>query len=212
MTKKRLEQIVAAVESSCNSQAWPQKIAPESTSSTKTKPIPKLKAKESSITKGKIMQQLEALHERTGVKENLQLGDGSRIKLEHDLRGTAKRVMPIFDLEFASLSDEPSKPALDDSALPSESDDDMPDACYILGTLGSSEGEKPIAASDSTDYADPEFDALIANVPIDWSPSNTALRTPRKRTRANEVYPRDTKRARVGSPNEVTNLLLSRML
>ncbi|KAI0807705.1 P-loop containing nucleoside triphosphate hydrolase protein [Fomes fomentarius] len=163
MTKKRLEQIVAAVESSGNSQAWPQKIALESTSSTKSKPKPKLKVKESSTPKGKTMQQLEALHKRTGVKENLQLGDGSRIKLEHDLRGTAKRVMPIFDLEFASLNNEPSKPTLDDSALPSESDDDMPDACDILGTLGSSEGEKPIAASDSTDYADPEFDALIAN-------------------------------------------------
>ncbi|KAI0723937.1 P-loop containing nucleoside triphosphate hydrolase protein [Cerioporus squamosus] len=225
MTKKRLEAIVEANASQT------QAVTPSQTTSTarsqqstsKAKPKPKEYSKPQ-VKPDRSLKHLEALHEQTGVKENLQLGDRSRIKLDTDMQDGPKRVrkpVPVFDLEFARLDDGPTMPKIDDSCMLSESDDDLPDARGILGSLRGSDPARPTAVSDSTDYADPEFDALIANLPLVCDPGATAARTnvshasgraqatatpARKRKLQSSESPRPTKRSthdREESPIEV---------
>ncbi|RPD80369.1 P-loop containing nucleoside triphosphate hydrolase protein [Lentinus tigrinus ALCF2SS1-7] len=164
MTKKRLEAMVEA-SASLTDAGGPSKPTSASHNTSKVKPKPKEASK---VKSERSLKHLEALHQQTGVKENLHLGDRDRIKLDTDLQNSSKRVrriVPDFDVEFARLDDGPTNPRIDISIL-SESDDELPDARGILGSLRGSDPGLPTAVSESTDYGDPEFDALIADLPL----------------------------------------------
>ncbi|KAI0748557.1 Sec63 Brl domain-containing protein [Daedaleopsis nitida] len=218
MTKRRLEQIIASHLLSGNSQT------PASSSSNKAKPRPKTTENSKVDAERGPMKQLEALHKRTGVKENLQLGDKSRIKLDDDLRDNGKRPrrpMPDFDIEFTPLNDKLKEPPVDVSAMLSDSDDDMPDAQDILDSLGGSETGRPAAASDPTDYADPELDTLIAQLPnIGDTAKSSSTETPmvmkpetsivsRKRRAQSPKSPRPRKRVNAGGDESPIEILSS---
>ncbi len=165
MTKKRLEAIVGARVSPTKAET---STARSEQSTSKVKPKPK-EVPKPQVKPDRSLKHLEALHEQTGVKESLHLGDRSRIKLDTDLQDGPKRgrkPVPVFDLEFACLDDGPTKPKIDDSSMLSDSDDDLPDARGILSSLRRPDPRQPTAVSDSTDYGDPEFDALIADLPL----------------------------------------------
>ncbi|RDX56453.1 P-loop containing nucleoside triphosphate hydrolase protein [Lentinus brumalis] len=165
MTKKRLEAIVGARVSPTKAET---STARSEQSTSKVKPKPK-EVPKPQVKPDRSLKHLEALHEQTGVKESLHLGDRSRIKLDTDLQDGPKRgrkPVPVFDLEFACLDDGPTKPKIDDSSMLSDSDDDLPDARGILSSLRRPDPRQPTAVSDSTDYGDPEFDDLIADLPL----------------------------------------------
>ena len=167
MTKKRLEAIVAG-DSSVASSTLPLKAGIRSTNpqgASKSKPQPKQKA-----GSDRPLKALEALHERMGVKENLQLGGATRIKLNSDLAlgpSRKRKPAPDFDLRFTELSNQrPSKiPRVEDDGS-DVSGGDLPDALELIDVTGNLESRRQGATSESTDYADPEFDALIADFPI----------------------------------------------
>ena len=169
MTKKRLEAIVEA-------NASPNTAGASSKASEvlQEHSVAKVKLKPTGSSKpqprvDRSLKHLETLHQQTGVKENLHLGERNRIKLNTDLQHDSKWVRkPVldFDVEFARLGNEVTRPKLDDSSMLSESDDELPDARGILGSLRKSDSLRPTTVSDSTDYGDPEFDALIADLPL----------------------------------------------
>ncbi len=168
MTKKRLEAIVAGDVSPRKPVTSSSKATAGSTNprdaTNKPRPRPTVKS-------DRPLKNLEALHDRIGVKENLQLGDRTRIKLDTDLDSAPparkRKPPPDFDLEFARIHDDRSgnfhlvNP--DDLNV---SDDDLPDALNFLTAAGQPEAEHHTTSSESTDYADPEFDALIAGLHI----------------------------------------------
>ncbi|PIL24261.1 hypothetical protein GSI_14014 [Ganoderma sinense ZZ0214-1] len=169
MTKKRLEAIVAAGD------AFLQKPVASSSKPTATSTNPRdatNKPKPRPIAKSdRPLKNLEALHDRMGVKENLRLGDRARIKLETNLESappTRKRKPPPdFDLEFARIHDDrPGKVQLVNPNDLDVSDDDLPDALNLLTGAREAEAQCRSTASESTDYADPEVDALIAGLHI----------------------------------------------
>ncbi|KAI0647359.1 P-loop containing nucleoside triphosphate hydrolase protein [Trametes meyenii] len=174
MTKKRIEMLIATNASPQRSPVGVEAPPPlgdgPSLNKPGFKPKPKPRAKDDNKTvprPDRSLKQLETLHERTGVEKNLQLGGGSRIKLELDdapQRKPTRKPAPQFDLEFARLGDNCStsgaRPAIDLS----DSDDDLPAPGHMFETLQAS-GIKKAISSDSTDYADPDFDALIAGLP-----------------------------------------------
>ncbi|TBU35674.1 P-loop containing nucleoside triphosphate hydrolase protein [Dichomitus squalens] len=171
MTRKRLEAIVAC-DTSLPKLTVPLKADTRSTNrqddTSKPKPKPKVRS-------DRPLKDLEALHERMGVKENLQLGGHTRIKLDADLTSgppRKRKPVPNFDLSFTQIRDgKPRKaPRVEDDDL-DVSDDDLPDALDLIDVAGDLESGRQGATSESTDYADPEFDALIADLPsLDSNP------------------------------------------
>ncbi|KAI1794643.1 P-loop containing nucleoside triphosphate hydrolase protein [Ganoderma leucocontextum] len=168
MTKKRLEAIVAGDVSPQKAVASSSKAATRSINPrdamNKPKPRPIVKS-------DRPLKNLEALHDRMGVKENLHLGDRTRIKLDTDL-GSApptrkRKPAPNFDLEFAQIHDDrPGKVHLVNPDDLDVSDDDLPDALDLMTGVREPEAQRHGDSSESTDYGDPEFDALIAGLYI----------------------------------------------
>ncbi|KAI0672919.1 P-loop containing nucleoside triphosphate hydrolase protein [Trametes maxima] len=174
MTKKRIEMLIAANgspqnnESSLNRSGSMPKMRPKPRTNDENKTVPR---------PDRSLKQLETLHERTGVERNLQLGGGGRIKLALDNASRSKpsrKPAPQFDLEFAHLEDNNStsgaRPAIDLS----DSDDDLPAPGQMFDSTLQASGTKKAVSSDSADYADPEFDALIAGLPF----SETEMQLP----------------------------------
>ena len=166
MTKKRMEMLLGV-------DGPPQK-APSTSVSTgpgHTQVSKVVKPKEPSRT----LKKLEALHEQTHVQENLQLRPGSRIRLQSEIGGgrtSAKRKLkPNFDIDFAKLTDTSCEHGLELPTNASDSGDDLPDAQDLLEPIRS---ERHASASDSTDYASTEFDALIANLPLTEATDDSA--------------------------------------
>ena len=172
MTKKRLEAIVGEVSprQSVASSSKPTRTTASANprdATNKPKPRPIVKS-------DRPLKDLEALHDRMGVKENLRLGDGTRIKLDANLepppRPQKRKPPPDFDLEFARLHDDrPGKVHLVNPDDLDVSDDDLPDALNLLTGTGEPEAHGRSTTSESTDYADPEFDALIAGWHIPYT-------------------------------------------
>ena len=168
MTKKRLEAIAAAYVSPrkavvSSSKATVRVLNPHD-AANKPKPRPVVKS-------DRPLKNLEALHDCMGVKENLQLGARARIKLDTDLDSSPttrkRKPPPDFDLEFARIHDDrPGKVHLVNPDDLDVSDDDLPDALNLLAGAGEPEAKRQCASSESTDYADPDFDALIAGLHI----------------------------------------------
>lgn len=139
-------------------------------SKSKPKPRPKDNSKPTPQSE-RSLKQLEALHERMGVEKSLQLGGGSRIKLKHDLTSEAKparRPVPKFDVEFSQVADDLStaREPLDVELSDTDSDCELPGIDSILDALKRPVLEKKPASSESTDYDNSEFDALIADLPL----------------------------------------------
>ena len=114
------------------------------------------------------LRRLEALHERTGVEKSLRLGEGGRIKLQSELAPrsqSSRKPVPQFDIEFTKLKHEPSATVTTPMEL-SDSDDDLPDPGSYLRKHSKSRPAEQAVSSDSTNYSNSEFDALIANASI----------------------------------------------
>ncbi|KAH9857195.1 P-loop containing nucleoside triphosphate hydrolase protein [Lenzites betulinus] len=173
MTKKKVEMLMAADTS-------PRK--PSEVDNTQrhhvdqqqhvSKPKPRPTGPKQASQSNRPLKKLEALHERMGVEKNLQLGDGGRIKLKHDLPSGSKPArapIPKFDVEFSQIVDKPA--ASDDTQdlvdLVSDSDSDSPRPTSIIDALRKPVPAKKRVSSDSADYANSEFDALIAGLPLD---------------------------------------------
>ncbi|KAI0362446.1 P-loop containing nucleoside triphosphate hydrolase protein [Trametes cingulata] len=174
MTKRRVEMLVAADALSSKPSGADQQHADEDPNEgkrTRVKPKPRAKEAPKPTSKSdKSIKQLEELHERTGVERSLQLSDGGRIKLQRDLATQQKpnrKPLPDFSaVEFSRLED---RLAATPGQLPedlSESDDDLPGPGDILDALRMSGSTKKAVSSDSMDYANSEFDALIADLPL----------------------------------------------
>ncbi|KAM5532095.1 hypothetical protein V8D89_014259 [Ganoderma adspersum] len=171
MTKKRLEAIVAGDVSPRKSVASSSK--PTTTSANPRDPTNKPKPRPI-VKYDRPLKDLEALHDRMGVKENLRLGDRTRIKLDTNLESaphTRKRKPPPdFDLEFTRIHDDrPGKVHIVNPDDLDVSDDDLPDALNLLTGAGEPDAHRHSTTSESTDYADPEFDALIAGLHIPYT-------------------------------------------
>lgn len=159
------------IAAECSSQSAPRttQFNEDSHKPSKSKPKPRQKDNSKPTPQSeRSLKQLEALHERMGVEKSLQLGGGSRIKLKHDLTSEAKparRPVPKFDVEFSQVAEESTaREPLDIELSDTDSDDDIPGS--ILDALKKPPPEKKPASSDSADYANSEFDALIAELPL----------------------------------------------
>ncbi|OSD08552.1 P-loop containing nucleoside triphosphate hydrolase protein [Trametes coccinea BRFM310] len=169
ITKKRIEMLIAAAEGS------PEKPSTERGMSTSPKPIrhwqdtkgkprprPVEAHKPASATTDRSLKRLEALHERVGVEKSLHLGEGGRIKLKSETNSLRPpKPRPDFDLEFTELHDPCAK--IGASMELSDSDSDLPEPRDVFGAVQKSQASK--LSSDSVDYADPDFEALIADLP-----------------------------------------------
>lgn len=168
ITKKKIEMLIAA-ECSSQSVSGTTQFNEDSHKPSKSKPKPRPKDNSKPTPQSeRSLKQLEALHERMGVEKSLQLGGGSRIKLKHDLTSEAKparRPVPKFDVEFSQVAEKSTaREPLDIELSDTDSDDDLPGS--ILDALKKPAPEKKPASSDSADYANSEFDALIAELPL----------------------------------------------
>ncbi|KAI0664683.1 P-loop containing nucleoside triphosphate hydrolase protein [Cubamyces menziesii] len=150
MTKKRIEALIAGSND------------PPPAHSARNGTEPKHKEASQSL------QRLEALHERTGVEKNLRLGEGGRIKLQSELAPrsqSSRKPVPQFDIELTKLKHEPSATVTTPMEL-SDSDEDSPDPGSYLRKHSKSRPAEQAVSSDSTNYSNSEFDALIANASI----------------------------------------------
>ncbi|KAI0780632.1 P-loop containing nucleoside triphosphate hydrolase protein [Trametes elegans] len=152
MTKKMIEMLVAADDDTRASQSKPKPRPREA-----PKPKPKV---------DRSLKQLEALHERTGVEKNLLLGDDGRIKLDQELDVRRRKPVPNFDIELTRMDDTPAGTARRASVALSDSGDELPEPGRVLEALKGYGSKTKTVSSDSADYADPEFDALIAALPL----------------------------------------------
>ncbi|KAH9901512.1 P-loop containing nucleoside triphosphate hydrolase protein [Cubamyces lactineus] len=157
MTKKRIEALIAG-----NSGPAPAHSCNAGQTTARKDGEPKHKEVYKSL------QRLEALHERTGVERNLRLEEGGRIKLQSELVSRSqppRKPAPQFDIEFTQLKHEPCA----DITTPMElldSDEDLPDpGSYLRMHSKSRPTEQPVS-SESTNYSNSDFDALIANAPV----------------------------------------------
>ncbi|KAI0822838.1 P-loop containing nucleoside triphosphate hydrolase protein [Trametes gibbosa] len=171
MTKKKVEMLMAADASPRKYDAVQLDHDDEQQQASKPKPRPAGGTKQASQS-NRPLKKLEALHERMGVEKNLQLGDGGRIKLKHDLPSgskPARKPIPKFDVEFSQIVDKPvaSDDARDLVDFVSDSDSDEPEPASILDALRKPAPAKKPISSDSMDYANSEYDALIAGLPLD---------------------------------------------
>ncbi|KAI0372960.1 P-loop containing nucleoside triphosphate hydrolase protein [Pilatotrama ljubarskyi] len=184
MTKRRIEMLVDAESVSSQRSGRERRDVDENADEgtrprSKPKPRPKDAPKLPSKS-DRPLKQLEDLHERTGVERSLQLSDGGRIKLERDLAPKSKPIRkpaPNFDVEFFRFEDKPAAISARISEHLSDSDDDdLPGPSDILDALRMPGTTTKAASSASTDYADSEFYALIADLPSAQSvsrPGNT---------------------------------------
>lgn len=157
----------------------------------KPKPKPKAKAKEPKEppnpnrrmdTK---IEQLDALHERTGVASNLNISSGRRITLTSNIsnadppKPVKRKPKPDFDVKWSVIEDEPASPDAEIDELLS-SEDELPDVSTLLSATPKGKGKavsrgiktasKPPAKSSphsSTTYDNSEIDSLIRAVPVD---------------------------------------------
>ncbi|KAL7283636.1 hypothetical protein ACG7TL_003072 [Trametes sanguinea] len=196
ITKKRIEMLIAAAEGS------PEKPSTERGMSTSPKPIrhwqdtkgkprprPVEAHKPASATTDRSLKRLEALHERVGVEKSLHLGEGGRIKLKSETNSLRPpKPRPDFDLEFTELHDPCAE--IGASMELSDSDSDLPELRDVFGAVQKSQASK--LSSDSVDYADPDFEALIANLPSsdagDGSAGYDTHKEISKRTRSNDAF------------------------
>ncbi|KAJ7578472.1 Sec63 Brl domain-containing protein [Mycena floridula] len=119
------------------------------------------------VRPNRTLDDLESLHKRTNVKENLKLADGQRLKLEPSPQATRKRkTAPDFNVKFSDITDprdlEATSHVLD---ILDDDDDDLPEPHEILNS-----SRKRPSSSDS--FPDPEMDALIRDLP---SPDTAVL-------------------------------------
>ncbi|KAI0273478.1 hypothetical protein BC834DRAFT_966000 [Gloeopeniophorella convolvens] len=109
--------------------------------------------------------------------------DGQRIKLDDNLgsedsqhaRSSLKKA-PVFDLDFSVLED--GTQTADDLHIPgSDSDSDLPDAHELVrDSILKSAGPEG-APTRTSDYSDPEMDALIREANIDGPPRSKTGKT-----------------------------------
>ncbi|KAH9945850.1 P-loop containing nucleoside triphosphate hydrolase protein [Epithele typhae] len=137
ITKRRIEMLLredtAADTQPAMSKVTSSKIAP------KPKPKPRSKS-------DRPLGHLESLHKRTGVQQNIQLGEGGQLKLSSDLRKASKPRQAALDLELSSILEEPLTTVPNPvEGLPSDSEDDFPTASEIIDT---SPRTKPPSSSD----------------------------------------------------------------
>ncbi|KAI9069106.1 P-loop containing nucleoside triphosphate hydrolase protein [Trametes sanguinea] len=172
ITKKRVEMLMAAADASPekpsagNGTSTPQKHTKQDARG-KPKPRPIEGHKPAPTTADRSLKRLEALHERMGVEKSLHLGEGGRIKLKSETNSQRPpKPRPDFDLELTELQGTPSVTRDGASVVLSDSgsDSDLPEPRDVFGALQKSGARKKLS-SDSVDYADPDFDALIANLP-----------------------------------------------
>ena len=156
-------------------------------------PVPKVKPSRSDRS----MEQLEALHKRTHVKENLKLPEGQRIKLEPAPRKTLKRrPAPDFNIEFSDLHDahpqEPSSMQIDQIL---EDDDDFPESHALVnvvnkGTPAADTSFEPVSICDLTgrvipaSHATSSQDRYTSDLDNDFAPAPR----PPKRARIEETF------------------------
>ncbi|KAI0636677.1 P-loop containing nucleoside triphosphate hydrolase protein [Trametes polyzona] len=171
MTKKRVEMLIAAMDERTGK-------APGSVDhddhgmgkALKAKPQPRPKQAQKQAQPDRTLKSLEALHERVGVEKSLHLGGGGRIKLNQDLSSPPRPVrkpVPTFDdIELADIRDKTLAP---DTARPSDlsdSESELPEPGRVHDALQRLMAKGKAASSDSADYANSEFDALIAGMPM----------------------------------------------
>ncbi|KAL0946540.1 hypothetical protein HGRIS_012747 [Hohenbuehelia grisea] len=128
------------------------------------KPTTKSLPKKAPMKQDKKLKDLETLHERSNTATSLGLHGDQRIKLERPGDQKRKKVKPNFDVQFADiqdLDDAPSASKFDVAAL-DDDDDDFPERVTVLKQVAR---DSPVVPS--SDYSDPEFDALIQAAPSD---------------------------------------------
>ncbi|CDO73576.1 hypothetical protein BN946_scf185014.g46 [Trametes cinnabarina] len=176
MTKKRIEMLIAAADKSPRKQdgegqdhtvAQPGIDAQDA----RSKPKPRMKEphKPVAVDANRSLKKLEALHERMGVEKSLQLAEGIRIKLNTEYPSYSqqpfRKSKPEFDVEYSTLQNGSSVANSGVSVVLSDSDDDLPEPGGVFSSVPKiTTGLK--SSPDSTDYADPDFDALIAGLPV----------------------------------------------
>ena len=128
----------------------------ENDSATPKKKTVKPKTNDAQLSK------LETLHERTGVKGSLGLGEGRRLKLSDGRpppRGKAKAAEePDFKIDFTEISEAPRQ-----ETETRESSEDLPDVQTVLAEHDHQNRSKALDTA-SDDYSDSEVDALMMTV------------------------------------------------
>ncbi|KAI8989727.1 P-loop containing nucleoside triphosphate hydrolase protein [Trametes punicea] len=165
MTKRRMESLVAG-DGSPSKPIEANRASTEVEENPRRKPKPKPKeAPKPGVTSDRTLKRLEVLHQRLGVEKSLQLEKGGRIKLKEGPLSQphpAHRPAPDFDVKFAELEYGSNVTSAGTAVMLSDSDEDLPEPGNVLNALRTT-GSKTKTSSDSTDYANSEFDALIAD-------------------------------------------------
>jgi hypothetical protein len=112
-------------------------------------------------------QQLEALHKSSGAESNLRIPSGKRIKL-HDPVGDnarpASKKRPKFNMDFSALVDDDATAS---TCFDATDSDDFPELHELVqANIHNVRETGGGMASLTSDYSDPEMDAVIREVDI----------------------------------------------
>ncbi|KIY42928.1 P-loop containing nucleoside triphosphate hydrolase protein [Fistulina hepatica ATCC 64428] len=182
----------------------PDRAAKQSTPST-TKKNTSSSTKKSIPVKNKIrppdrrLAELERLHEKAGVSSNLKLPEGKRIKLAHS--GVKRKL--DFDVHWSDLNNDGGQ--ADDSGHNlkelQDDDDEFPEPLDILNAI-SKKTKQPLS-SETTNYSDSEFDALIRDAPDELLESGDLISCDKKVTASTRTGKRKRPLRQNDSPRHV---------
>lgn len=178
MSKKRIEAICAAVgDGPSNKRDVSPAPQPRQVETIRLQDVPRSKSKPKTKPDARL-RQLDSLHERTQVTENLKLPPGRRIKLEDNAASHMKyqsEHLAASDSDVEIVSENGADTHDIDLTKDDSSDEDLPDARQLLTTFaGSARQAVPHSDPLESNYSNSEVDSLIRSVAVDGSKAGKA--------------------------------------